>query len=435
MKVGRSLIAASSLEPRDAADMPQLSKSAFAQTWLDQFPTSNLNTACALLDEILLIGADEFKRGIYTLLDRIMGEFSEGRPLALYAERVVEKVEVKTDDYSERAKILPLFPGADRGRAVGVGPNPVPFNPKYPDIGSEGLLANLITNYCRLHAPNALNNPGPDVLRKQRVGPIVIVTDFIGSGNRVWEMLEAFRAVATIRSWRSYHFIRFFVVSYSGIEEGIRTVQSNRLRPTVLTLTGCPTISGVFRGAVREAVYALCRTYPPKHRWPLGYGYAGALIAFEHGVPNNAPAILHSGTNEWKPLFRRRSTIKAAADFPATNTTEIADRASRLLSVKNAECFLADTNGRRWIHTMLVLAALDRGARTAAGVSALTRLRLDAVREILEFTRVAHWTSVANALTQLGRAELQRLRKRRTRTPILPKEGKPFYYPTQLRAR
>lgn len=84
---------------------------------------------------------------------------------------------------------------------------------------------------------------------------------------------------------------------------------------------------------------------------------------------------------------------------------------------------------------MLVLAAIDGGARTAAAVSAQTWLHLLAVREILAFTQLARWTKNTGALTKLGRAELQRLRKRRARTPVLPKPNKPFYYPTQLRAR
>lgn len=407
--------------------MAQLSDSPFAKAWLDTIPAGDRETARALVDEILLVGADEFKRGLTALFDEIMQDHAGKWPIALYAER-----EVATDEDDQP---LPLFENMAHGRATGEGPNPVPFDPKKPEIGSEGLLANLITNYCRLHGTKALNHPGPDLLRKHRAGPIVIVADFIGSGNRVWEMLEAFRAVATIRSWRSYHLVGFFVVAYSGTEDGIRLVRSSRLRPTVMTVAGCPTIDGAFRGTARDAIYRLCRTYPSGHSKPFGYGHTGALIVFEHGVPNNAPPILHSDRKKWRPLFRRRSTIEAIADFPASNTEEIAERAAQLLRVKNAQRFLADSRGRRWIHTMLVLAAIDGGARTASSISAQTRLHLPAVREILAFTELARWTKSTKALTRLGRAELQRLRKRRARTPVLPKPNKPFYYPSQLRAR
>jgi hypothetical protein len=68
-------------------------------------------------------------------------------------------------------------------------------------------------------------------------------------------------------------------------------------------------------------------------------------------------------------------------------------------------------------------------------VSAQTRISLSTVDETLEFTRIAGWTKEQHALTQLGRAELQRLRRRRARMPVLPSKRKPFYYPTQLRTR
>ena len=106
-----------------------------------------------------------------------------------------------------------------------------------------------------------------------------------------------------------------------------------------------------------------------------------------------------------------------------------------MLRVLDAQRYLADSRGRRWIQTMLVLAALDAGARTRELVSAQTRISLGTVDETLEFTRIARWTRENLALTPLGRAELQRLRRRRARTPVLPTERKPFYYPTQLRAR
>lgn len=404
----------------------RFSASEAAQRWLDRFSGADRETAAAILDEMLLVSANEFNHGVTRLLNQVFGARENNRPLALYAEREVER---------ENNDILPIFANSHQGRAVGEGPRPIPFDPDRPEVGSEGILANLITSYCRSHGKDALNHPGPDLLRKKRAGPIVIVADFIGSGQRVWKMLEAFRTVATIRSWRSYHLIEFYVVAYSGTERGIHRVQASGLRPTVLTVAGCPTINSAFRGPARNSVYQLCRSHPPGHRDPLGYGQLGVLIAFEHGVPNNAPPILHSGWGKWTPLFHRRSTVEASSEFPATNREEIAARAERLLCIRNATAYLSDSRGSRWIETMLVLAAIESGARTIPAISAQTRIKLETVRDTLEFTEIARWTTKAIRLSQLGRAELQRLRKRRARTPVLPKPDKPYYYPTQLRAR
>lgn len=406
--------------------MARFSDSEIARQWLKRFHDQERETASALLDEVLFVGADEFKRGMTALLAQVMDEREEDRPVAIYAEREV--------DWEGRS-IAPIFSGTRTGRATGDGPPPILFDPKEPEVGSEGLIATLITSFQRLHQDNVLNHPGPELMRDRRVGPVVILTDFIGSGQRVDEMLEAFRAVASLRSWRSYGYVRFYVVAYSGTDEGISRVASNRLRPKVLTSAGCPTLQSAFPRTIKGAVYDLCRRYPPGNYYPFGYRDSGALVAFEHGVPDNVPPILHEGWDTWGPLFPGRSSVGANAAFPQSNQEELAERAETLLRMRGAARYISDTRGRRWIETMLVLTAIDQGARTIAEISAKTRLRLARVRELVEFTQVAHWTTSRNTLTPLGHAELQRLRKRRARTPVLPKNGKPFYYPGQLRAR
>jgi hypothetical protein len=414
--------------------MKPFSQTALVMKWLANFKAQDTALATTLVDEMMLVSASELKAGIYALIDQVR-DASEG-PVALYVEREVETQKVTTEFGGWDEVVLPLFKGMDKGRATGPGPNPVPFDPAKPEVGSEGTIANLLTNYCRLHKRQALNHPGPDLLRSRRTRSIVIVSDFLGSGNRVWEMLEAFRKVASFRSWKSFGWLKFFVVAYSGTEEGIRNVQQSSLRPTVLTYRGCPTLQNTFRGAAAQEIRALCQSYPKGHEFPFGYGWSGALIAFEHGVPNNAPALFHSlGKNKkWRPLFPKRSTA-GVRKFPESNASEIADRADKILRVANIERMLKDPTGSRWVETMLVLAALSRGATTALAASAQTRLRAQKVDEILEFTRVARWTTSKNRLTEIGRFELRRLRKRRTRTPVLPNDDKPFYYPTQLRAR
>lgn len=406
--------------------MHDFSESEAARSWFLQFSDAERPIAASLVDEILLVGADEFRRGLKQLLDVVLKQRRGGRPLALYVEREVQ---------TEQGRILPIFDAPGAVHATGTGPAPVLFDPDTPEVGSEGTIANFITGYRRLHGDAVLDHPGPDRLRNCRAGPIVIVTDFIGSGNRVWEMLEAFRTVRTIRSWRSHHLVDFHIVAYSGTEEGLRRVRSSRLRPQVLTVVGCPTIERAFRGDRCAAVRQLCSAYPPDYQFPFGFGESSALIAFEHGIPDNAPAILHSDFGGWRPLFPNRSALASTAAFPVTNRKELVARAARMLRVHDAQRYLADNRGRRWIQTMLVLAAIEEGARTCDSISARVRISIRAVGETLEFTRVARWTNGSDALTPLGRAELQSLRRRRAGSPVFPTSPRSFYYPTQLRAR
>jgi hypothetical protein len=408
--------------------MTRLSETQLGEEWLANFADeAERVTATALIDEILLVDRNTFVRGLRSLVATILQNRSDQeRPIALFSEKAVPK---------KNNKVLPFFPNAETGRATGPGVAPIIVDPADQEVGSEGLIGNLITDLVRHHGGNVLSHPGPDRMRRDRVRNIVIVTDFIGSGKRVWQMLEAFRAVATLRSWRSYHLIKFNVVAHSGTEEGLRLVSSSRLKPEVSMVTGCPTLRNTFWGAQLQNVVALCRSYPLRHRSPLGFSDGGALIAFAHGMPNNAPPILHSRLGGWTPLFRTRSTAAAETSFPANAMETVADRATRLLRIKNANKYLADPTGKRWITTLMVLAALKTGARSAQEVSAKSSLPLSRIEEILGYTRIARWTSKHNRLTSLGRQELARLRRRRDRAPVLPKAGSLFYYPTQLRAR
>src|SRR5208337_3578272 len=139
-------------------------------------------------------------------LDKVAGQRSSPeRKIALYAERRIKKV----------FGIIPtFFPGSRHGRAKGPGVQPVQADPRDQEVGSEGVVAQLITDYCRRNPEVALSHPGPTKLRDDRVSHIVIVTDFIGSGLRVYDMLESFRYVATLQSWRSYGRLKFIVVAY-----------------------------------------------------------------------------------------------------------------------------------------------------------------------------------------------------------------------------
>lgn len=408
--------------------MTSLSTTPLGTRWLESFDdVDERATAALLIDEVLLVSRNDLIRSLRQVIETILTERDAAMcPIALFAEREVPKI---------NKVIQPLFPNSASGRATGPGVPPIVVDPSIQEIGSEGLIANLITDFARHHGRDVLSHPGPDRMRAERVRHIVIVTDFIGSGKRVWEMLEAFRAVATLRSWRSYKLLTFNVVAYSGTDGGLSTIRSNQLKPVISTVVGCPTLFNMFAGAHRSRVLALCHRYPREHRYPTGFLNGGALIAFAHGMPNNAPPILHSATRGWTPLFPGRSTAGAELSFPSEARETLAKRMTRLLRIRNANAYLADATGNRWITTMMVLKAIEAGARSESAVSARSGLPLSRIEEILSYTRIARWTSGRNTLTTLGRLELARLHRRRRRTPALPKPGSPFYYPTQLRAR
>jgi hypothetical protein len=404
--------------------MTLLSSSAQASGWLERFDIKERNTATELINEILLVSRDDFSSALNSQLDGIV-ESASG-PLALFAERPVKSV---------FGRVPAFFPKSRHGRAEGPGVAPIVVDPRKQEVGSEGILGQLITDYCRRNIDQCLNHPGPTKMRNEKVRKLIILTDFIGSGDRVTKMLESFRHVATLRSWQSYNLIDFTVVAYSGLATGLDNVRRHRLHPTVKLVTGCPTIWDAFSGRNLTAVEQLCRTHPRKHPQPLGYSYGGALIAFAHGCPNNAPPILHSRSSGWVPLFKGRSTSDIVT--PLLKDKEYSDvhqRVTKLLGIRGVRKELVSDDEMRWVSTMLILAAAENGVREPIKVSARTHLPLQDVGTVHDLAIRAGWLDMEAGLTELGRRELGRMRRRRRRAPILASGTDEHYYPTQLRS-
>ena len=407
--------------------MAELSKTSFAQSWLNNFPPQDRDTASLLLDRIMLVGASEFIAAITKQMDRIERECQSAQPcLALYAEREIEKC-----NYD----VIPFFPRTGKGRATGDGIPPVSVDLKKQDVGSEGIIAALISKYCKVPENYAISHPGPDALRENRVRKIVIVTDFVGSGRRINEMLDAFALVASIQSWRSYGLLDFHVVCYSGTELGLHNVRRHSLRPKVSFHIACPVINEAFSGSEFGAIKLLCKTYPGKRsRSPFGFNDTGALIAFSHGIPNNAPAILHSHAGGWKPLFPGRSTASSEIDRIADSSEMLAKNSERVLRVRAARKLLSDSEGELWTHAMLVLDAIRSGAKTPTKVSALTQIPIERVEEVIALSQTAGWVTPKRTLTRMGRREIRGIRKYFLIDEEFAFPESNMYFPSQLRA-
>jgi hypothetical protein len=407
--------------------MTSLSESDFGKDWLSQFPDKDQSAATLLINSLMLVSASAFAMGVNRLLASILKECrSLNKPMALYAEREMEK---------ENGEVGAFFPNSQLGRATGKGLPPIVTHANKQEVGSEGITATLITSFCRLNKTMALSHSGPDELRSKKVGTIVIVTDFVGSGNRICTMLDAFEKVATLQSWMSYHLIEFRIVAFSGTEYGLWQVRNHPLKPKISTLHACPTFDEAFGGLELASIQDLCKRYPRKSSWPFGYGETGALIAFSHGIPNNAPSILHSSAKGWKPLFAGRSTLASSLDDYADTEEQLAVTSKKTIGVRGTRELLKSRDSSIWVHTMLVLVAARAGSRTVQKIAARTRLKMFEVEDVLRKTKAAGWTTEKHSITRLGLTELRYMKWHADLSiDVVQKQDEP-YYPTQLRER
>lgn len=405
-------------------------RSVATQAWLSQFDPTEQPTAQVMLEEMLLVSRDAFAHRLHALVrNRI-----DAKPgcVGLYVER----------EWPARNDIPHRLFKQKKGspkRAFGKGPDPIkPTRPYDLGVGSEGIVAQFLTEICRTSDGGVVMQPGPDAIRRKHIRRFILVTDFIGSGTRSWRYLQAAWRVASVRSWwsrRTTTGMAFEVITYSGTDAGIQRVRSHPSTPLVSQVASCPTISNSFSGAKFRDVLALCENHNPKKSFPaLGIGHSGALIAFAHGAPNNCPACLYKRGGGWEPLFSARVTETTRTAFANNNPDE--DVQARLIQMgqrRLAEPALQTVAASRRA-LLVVMAALCKPPRTFEAVSRKTRLTLFEVEQEVAMGVALGWIDARNRVTDTGHAELARVRATSNNGESVPKSPDTLYYPTSLRA-
>lgn len=397
--------------------------------WLTQFEVEHQSTAAALLSAIVTVDADELNFGLTTLLENYAAH-SAG-PIALYSERQIRR-------YKGKPNRLFREVGSSSRRAEGDGPVPVPPGRPYArETGSEGLIASLITGLVRANPKRYFDHPGPRVIRKESIRHYIVVTDFIGSGRRACDNLEAAWQIRSFKSWRSFGLLQFAVAAYSGTDEGVRVVKRHRSRPAIVIHTGCPTVHNL-PADQRTRIIDLCDWYGPKpsraESTPLGYANSGALIAFDHCVPNNAPLLLHTKARRWIPLFPQRSAaLLRGARRTSARSDEIARALNRLRETRLSAAPRFGGISEDQQARILLLAALKRRPRSPIALSVRTGIPIVEVEELLLGARKGGLIDDRLRLTALAFSTLAYLRRAEVPKPGLPKTNESTYCPKSLR--
>lgn len=416
--------------------IPSLLDSPTATAWLKQFRLQDQRRAAELLSNFRLVSRDEFADSLRDLVisraDAITG------PVGLYAERELRmRLGVPNRLFKETNRKLK--------RAYGVGPQAVKPTKAYDtSVGSEGLVAQLITELCRANPTKFFNHPGPDQIRAKRVRAIFVVTDLVGSGKRAKTYLEAAWRVRSVRSWWSGRFLRFEVVSFAATERGKKVVGSHHCKPLVSAVIPCPTIQSSYDREEADFVEKLCVAYDPIKKdavESLGVGGLGALIAFAHGVPNNAPRIFHKKGAKWTPLFPARVTADIATGHFGRSLTGAAIE-KRLNSINQrvlARSLAATSASDETKMMLLLMAALGRSPRLSDVLALRTGLTIPEIDQICQKLAKLGWIDRNRRLTdaglgQLSHAKAKLARKRRRAKAMVVKAEKTPYYPQSLRA-
>jgi len=286
-----------------------------------------------------------------------------------------------------------------------------------------------------------MNHPTVDAMREKRCAAIVVVDDLVGSGGRVVEYLKVLWQSRTIRSWRSRKDISFRVVSYSATKEGERRIKRSPTNPSVIFDRQCPTIRVLpWAQRLKNEVYDICRRYGARTSRPhmaLGYRNTMATLIFEHGSPNNAPAILWAPKKKnlgWEPLFPARAVLpEERSAFPL----EISRRDPVAVLVDAGQTRLAASQASQppaiSPNTLLVLAFAEKGIRNVGALSFATGLPNDACIAIMRNCVEWGFLTLTHRITETGLAELRAARNIRAIDHFVAPKGEENYYPLVLR--
>jgi hypothetical protein len=396
---------------------PQLfSQSPEAQEWLNQFPLNDRKIIEGWINTLSVIDAELFRTKMLAHIKGHAQQLSPERPVALYVERELRQRAGKSQ-YAFHEKSTKLLNSARRVlRSYGPAAKIKVIQQARtvsPEIGSEGIIANILTQLQRDSRERFILNAGPEVIRKagQQIRVAFVVCDFIGTGTRVRRFLDAFWRMATVKSWNSLKLLKFHVLAYSGTPEGIAAIRTHPSMPEVHWIAPCPTIDTEYSPAEANVLRKIFIDHDPIDSDPvesLGYGGQGVMLVFAHGCPNNAPRVLYKkgrGRRKWKPLLRERgNTLEYLA-----NNDDLKRRLTRfdkLAPAAIASRLRAAALSSEGIDRLLVLTALKAGHRFNENISHATGLDLADVEKAVKVLHQLGWISSRNRLTSEGHRNL-----------------------------
>jgi hypothetical protein len=406
--------------------------------WLAQFDPLDQEIATLISNNLTLVSHNEFERKLVRKITDVTANIVG--TVALFAMREMAPPKRVVDKKPYSNNLYSAVPYYEQVKVCQDGISVSPLS-ETADIGSEGRIAAIIRNFCKKDKLKLLNHPTLERLRITKCDAIICIDDFIGSGGRADEFLDTLWQEKTIVSWHSSNHIKFHVIAYSGTDNGIGRTKRHRSKPEVHIYRDAPTFYSLpWSEERKKAVYDLCEQYGKKankkrrHMW-WGYQKTMSSMVFEHGCPNNVPAILVEENNEWLGLFPDRTIADTTLSvFPSEipqkfNPTSLGDFGQKKLA-KSAKLINKGDEGQRMI---TILALIAKGKHKRSTLCFATGLNNDDCDSLLSNCIVSGYVSPQKRITPTGLAELKAAQRIGKVKPDKLNKGSDFYFPQKLR--
>ena len=397
----------------------QTSDTARGQAWLGNFDPKDRSDAAELLNHIRFARISEMRSALKDSLEDFLDRSNFDRPSLLLPVQAKEDLHVEGDDAKDD-DLLVAFENFSLDQPISSTP------------GSEGWVGTLVRDVLKSAAgKKSALPPSTDLerVRQKKVGRIVLVTDYIGSGQQVQDFAKVLTRNRTIRSWRSGNILDLEVFSFAAplaTLDGLRAQGSPVDR--VHTIEIAPAIAN-FGYSKRMRFTRLCKKYAAQRSNPLGYRGSGGLFASDASVPNNLPAILRQTKSRqkgesWTPFFEgRHASSVLASELEGCDSANIRHASPRERSVNGERVFkVLDVLSRRPL-TVEEIALLTKQSVRSAETLISGLLSLGLVRD----------SGGACELTKAGTVEIESFQHQRRITTAGLHGSDGFYYPRALR--
>ncbi len=183
-----------------------------------------------------------------------------------------------------------------------------------PSNDSSGRIGHVLKNLER-KLPGLIEvSPRTISMSNKKVRNIIFVDDFIGTGTRFVKFWRK-DVNKSIKSWVSGGFCKVWLISYATHAKGTKKICTNisAFNPKRIISNYRYRSSPLFKNKIFKNLALIYGSKTDKPSASLGYGSIATPIIFQHGCPNNAPAILWAGSknksleSRWAPLFSDRS--------------------------------------------------------------------------------------------------------------------------------
>lgn len=414
----------------------QLSEHELSEVWLDQFQTSKDRAlAKQLINQLKLVSGRDFETGIEDALCNLqhrlrqtIGVYPISSPLAegisgynIFTGGIPADDDTKSRESGRRRKF---------GREDRVG----------------HILAKLQDRFKRSNGASIIEClPTLNQLRTQGIKHIVLVDDISGSGKRITDYWN--NIPRRIKSLLSLKKVELWIVLYAITPKGKTAITKAMPNfPISNLITVLPEVT--LKELISDESLELCRKYASLiglESSAIGYRGSACPIIFEHGCPNNLPAILwDNNRRNWQALFPNRSIPSLLrSSFDRNNSIQRHTEAlwntnQPKLALRILDCLNEDKPLPLKYRVIFTILGLRKRRMSERKISSKLILSISEFSKYLnEAQSIGLYDKATSSVTPLGQEFLSRFRNRinQKKHNCVIVNNDEMYYPLQCEGK